>query len=82
MTRGRKPGEIQNPRDERGWMVPREGTLRRRVYDAMVAGLPTQVASSKLGIPASHYRAYRQCIVSWKKVGEWRVAGEMGEAGG
>jgi hypothetical protein len=26
------------PRDERGWRVPKSGTLRRRVYDLMVEG--------------------------------------------
>lgn len=26
------------PRDERGWMIPREGTISRRIYDLLVAG--------------------------------------------
>lgn len=36
--RGRRIGQNVNPRDERGWRIPRPGTVRRRVYEMMLAG--------------------------------------------
>jgi len=36
--RGRRIGQTVNVRDERGWMIPRAGTVRLRVYNMMVQG--------------------------------------------
>jgi hypothetical protein len=33
-------GQPMNPRDDRGWMIPRPGTKRRQIYDALVRGDP------------------------------------------
>lgn len=69
MKRGRKPGQIVNPRDERGWMIPREGTVRRRVYDALCAG------SNQIdGMTQRAFSTHKANIVNWPKVREWRTA--------
>lgn len=30
---------LRNPRDDKGWRIPRPGTLARRVYDAHCLGM-------------------------------------------
>jgi hypothetical protein len=34
----RKPSENQRPRDERGWLIPADGTITRQIYDMVVLG--------------------------------------------
>lgn len=63
MKRGRKLGQIVNPRDERGWMVPREGTTRRRVYDLMVQGKRGREIWVTLNISHTSYVTHRQNII-------------------
>lgn len=50
MKRGGKVGRIVNPRDARGWRIPHEGTKRRLVYNAMVAGKSTRQIAGEMGI--------------------------------
>ena len=69
MKRGRKIGQIVNPRDERGWMIPKPGTVRRAVYNALVAGL-----SQVEGLNMDAFYTHKQAIVGWRKVQEWRRA--------
>jgi len=66
--RGRKLGELQNPRDERGWMIPRPGTVRRKVYNALVSGL----GWAELGMCRLRFSTHKQAIVSGERVREWR----------
>lgn len=68
MKRGRKLGEFVNARDERGWMIPKEGTLRRRVYEAMRSGNPRRAICTALGISLDVYDAHRAYIVNWRVV--------------
>lgn len=68
---GRATGQLMNPRDCRGWMIPREGTKRRAVYDALCAGL----SRVDLGLSKAAWDQHRRCIVSAEKVWAWRRAG-------
>lgn len=43
MRRGHK----LNKRDQRGWRIPREGTLSRKIYDLTLNGkMPAQIANT------------------------------------
>lgn len=68
MPRGRQIGQHGNPRDKRGWMVPRAGTMRRRVYDLLVLGKRNKEAYEALGISYEAYRKHRRFI---EKTDHW-----------
>ena len=59
----RKPGEIMNPRDEQGWMIPRSGTKRRKVYDALKAGKRAGEIMKEFGLSRPAYNSHRHFIV-------------------
>lgn len=59
-------GQIMNRRDERNWMVPRQGTVRRKVYEALIAGKPAGLIMKELGLSRASYNSHRHCIVSWE----------------
>jgi DNA-binding NarL/FixJ family response regulator len=60
-SNGRKIGAYLNERDERGWMIPAEGTKRRQIYECLVAGLSVKQISEKLSLNANtlHQDVYR-----------------------
>lgn len=59
-------GSTMNPRDERGWKIPRPGTKRRRVYDALVAGKRAGEIMRELGLKRKTYGSHRYSITSWE----------------
>lgn len=59
-------GQLMNPRDERGWMIPRPNTVRRKVYDALVAGKKAGDIMSDLGLKKAAYDNHRFFITSWE----------------
>ena len=73
--RGRRPGQLANPRDANGWMIPRPGTRRRAVYDALCAGL----SWVELGMCRHAFNTHKAYIVRWEKVHVWRKVGELRE---
>jgi FixJ family two-component response regulator len=60
-------GQTMNPRDERGWMIPRPGTKRRQVYDALVEDRPTDFVMWELELTRKAYYNHRHFIMSWVK---------------
>lgn len=60
-----KLGQVMNARDERNWMIPRPGTIRRKVYDALVAGKRAGEIMSELGLSRKAYDSHRHFITSW-----------------
>ncbi|MCK1541425.1 hypothetical protein IVB12_05390 [Bradyrhizobium sp. 179] len=78
--RGRKLGQLQNQRDERGWMIPREGTRRRAVYEALVAGKTASEICEALLMGRSAFATHKAYIVRWQKVHRWRSASAEAEA--
>jgi FixJ family two-component response regulator len=72
--RGRKVGELQNQRDERGWMIPRAGTRRRAVYDALVAGGCASEICATLSLSRRAFDSHKAYIARWGKVQRWRRA--------
>lgn len=73
-ARGRKVGQLQNARDERGWMIPRAGTRRRAVYDALVAGVDAAEICASLSMGRRAFATHKASIVRWHKVNRWRSA--------
>jgi hypothetical protein len=63
----RQLGHLMNPRDERNWMIPREGTQRRRIYDALVSGKRAGLIMQELGLSRRTYNSERYFITSWAK---------------
>lgn len=59
-------GQLMNPRDERGWMVPREGTKRRQIYDALVAGKRAGEIMREMGMGRKAYNSHRYFITCWE----------------
>lgn len=51
-------------RDERGWRIPQEGTLSRKIYDLLCEGLPPREIKSRL--------AYKKSTSSLR-VSIWRI---------
>lgn len=51
----------RRPRDDRGWIIPKEGMLSRKIYNLLVEGKGTAEIASKLGIKVTSTRvlAYR-----------------------
>ncbi len=76
---GRRFGQLINIRDSRGWMVPREGTTRRAIYDGLVLGLSIGELAEGLGITRDAAWQHKDCITNWGQVHEYRRAGEMRE---
>jgi hypothetical protein len=73
-ARGRKIGQLQNERDERGWMIPRAGTRRRAVYDALVLGISAAEICEALSMGRDAFATHKASIVRWQKVNRWRSA--------
>jgi FixJ family two-component response regulator len=63
----RQLGQTMNPRDERGWMIPRPGTKRRQVYDALIAGTKAGKTILAMGLTRKAYDNHRHFIMSWQK---------------
>jgi len=63
----RQMGEVMNPRDERGWMVPRHATKRRQVYDMLVAGRRPFEIMYVLELSRPAFNNHRHFITSWGK---------------
>lgn len=70
--RGRRLGQTVNQRDERGWMIPRADTMRRKIYDLMVQGKRGKQIWQKLGISHASYVTQRQNIVSSERLNAMR----------
>jgi hypothetical protein len=62
--RGRKLGTIVNPRDKRGWQIPRAGSLRRQVYELLIIGARRAKICSDLGISIPAYRSHHRHITA------------------
>ncbi len=60
-----KIGQVMNPRDDNNWMIPRPGTKRRQVYDALVAGKKAGEIMRDLGLSRAAYNSHRHFITSW-----------------
>jgi FixJ family two-component response regulator len=59
-------GQVMNPRDERNWMIPRPGTKRRQVYDALVAGKRAGEIMKELNLSKPAFDSHRYFITSWE----------------
>jgi FixJ family two-component response regulator len=59
-------GQVMNPRDERNWMIPRPGTKRRQVYDALVAGKRAGEIMKELNLTRKAYSDHRHFITCWE----------------
>lgn len=62
-----KLGQIMNPRDERGWMIPRPNTKRRQVYDALKAGKRPIEIMKEMHLSRPAFNSHRHFITSWEK---------------
>ena len=51
-----KLGAKQRPRDDRGWMIPKDGTLSHKIYALLVQGKGTTEIASALGIKVNNTR--------------------------
>lgn len=60
-------GQTMNPRDERNWQIPRPGTKRRQVYEAIVEGKKAGQIIKAIGITRKAYDNHRHFIMSWQK---------------
>jgi hypothetical protein len=51
----------RRPRDHRGWIIPKDGSLSRKIYDLLAQGKGTAEIASRLGIKVTSTRvlAYR-----------------------
>lgn len=72
MAAGRRVGQKINPRDERGWMIPREGTIRRKIYDLMVQGKRGKAIWATIGISHASFVTHRQCILQSERLNAQR----------
>lgn len=61
-----KLGQLMNPRDERGWMIPRQNTKRRQVYDALKAGKRPIEIMKELNLSRPAFNSHRHFITSEK----------------
>lgn len=59
-----KLGQIMNPRDARGWMIPRIGTKRRKVYDMLVDGRKPSEIMGVLDLSRPAFNSHRHFITS------------------
>jgi hypothetical protein len=59
-------GHVMNPRDERGWMIPRPNTKRRKIYDALVAGKKAGEIMRELGMSRKAYSSHQNIISRWE----------------
>lgn len=62
MPAGRKQGQLTNPRDDRGWMIPKPGTIRRKVYDLLVAGRNQFEICGELGMSRVNFAVNKHYI--------------------
>jgi DNA-binding CsgD family transcriptional regulator len=62
-----KLGQVMNPRDVRGWMIPRPNTKRRQVYDRLVAGKKAGEIMQELGLSRPAFNSHRYFITSSAK---------------
>jgi hypothetical protein len=62
-----KLGQTMNPRDERGWMIPRPGTKRRRVYNLLLAGKPASEIMLELELSRKAYSSHQWFIANPEK---------------
>ena len=46
-------GQCRNPRDERGWRIPRPNTKSRQIYELLVMGATPHEIAAKLILPAA-----------------------------
>jgi hypothetical protein len=69
-------GQVMNPRDERGWMIPRPNTKRRKVYDALVAGKRAGEIMRELGMKRKTYGSHRLFITSWENANRLAYEGK------
>ena len=46
----------RRPRDDRGWIIPKDGTLSRQIYDLLVQGKGTAEIASRLGVKVTNTR--------------------------
>jgi hypothetical protein len=65
-----------NPRDERGWMIPRPGTKRRKVYDLLLAGKPASEIMWELDMKRKAYGSHRLFITSWERANRTAYEGK------
>ena len=70
--RGRRLGQTVNPRDERGWMIPRLGTARRQVYDLMAQGKSVKEICTILNTPKYSVVVHRQNITKTARLNAQR----------
>jgi hypothetical protein len=56
-----------NPRDERGWMIPRPGTKRKKVYDALVSGKRAGEIMREMGLSRKAYSSHQWFIANSEK---------------
>jgi hypothetical protein len=71
-------GQLMNPRDERGWMIPRPGTKRRQIYDAMVAGdRPLKIMWDMGFMPRGTFNNHRYAITKPDKSNAIKYAGKL-----
>lgn len=66
--RGRRLNQKINERDERGWRVPREGTIRRAVYDRLVAGEKVGTIHEAVGISFMSCIMHKRAITKPERV--------------
>jgi hypothetical protein len=69
-------GQVMNPRDERGWMIPRPGTKRRKVYDALVAGKKAGEIMKELGLHRKAYSSHQYFIAHTENANAIHYAGK------
>jgi hypothetical protein len=67
-------GSTMNPRDERGWMIPRPGTKRRKVYNALVEGKKAGEIMKELGLHRKAYSSHQYFIANTARANAGRYA--------
>lgn len=63
-----KLGRKIRKRDARGWLIPRDGTMRRRVYDLLVTHKNLGFIQKTLGISYAGAVMHKRCIVKSDRV--------------
>ena len=51
----------RRPRDDRGWVIPKDGTLSRKIYDLLVQGMGTAEIAFRLEIKVTNTR-----VLAWR----------------
>lgn len=73
-------GTKRLPRDERGWMIPKDGTLSRKIYGLLVQGKGTTEIASALGIKIVNARVLAHKIRNPEAVSAKRYNARRDEA--